>query len=80
MQATTHSSPCSRPTSGCAWPERTRQTAPGPPSRAVDADHARLASTARLRASASGLVKSGEQQSIGIAKPAARIASPTRSR
>ena len=33
-------------------------------------------STARLRASGSGLVKSGEQQSIGIAKPAAAIASP----
>ena len=45
-----------------------------------DGDQLAWRSTARLRASGSGLVKSGEQQSIGIAKPAAAIASPTRSR
>ena len=52
----------------------------GPPSRRVTRIISASRSTARLRPSGSGLVKSGEQQSIGMAKPASWIASPTRSR
>ena len=53
---------------------------PRPAQPPGDADHLGLAIDRRAcGASASGLVKSGEQQSIGIAKPASRIASPTRS-
>ena len=44
-----------------------------------DLDQFRLAVDGALLASGSGLVKSGEQQSIGMAKPAAPMASPTRS-
>jgi hypothetical protein len=37
-------------------------------------------STARRRAEGSGFVKSGEQQSMGMEKPAEEMASPTESR
>ena len=52
----------------------------GPPSRRATAINSASRSMARFRASGSGLVKSGEQHSIGIAKPACAIASPTWSR
>ena len=80
MQSTTHSSPWRRLISGYVWPESTRQTVRGPPSRRATSINCASRSTARFRASGSGFVKSGEQQSIGMAKPAAAMASPTRSR
>ena len=67
MTRTTWATPTSRARPGRLCPERTRQNLP--PKYAVSSIILLSLSTSFWRSAGSGCVKSGEQQSIGIARP-----------